>query len=320
MTQLFQHDTGWPDPIQQIDLFLSAVPAGPRTARGDGVVTSCDGNSLQQTLNAAILFSCIRATGYTGMIQCWCTGPREFSQWWADLAWQNWAAEIVSAQDYGFLGHLQAGPVFKDRVYTPQVMNGFTLKLFAMKETHFQTAIWLDYDSHPVLDIRYFLRAYEYQKHGLILWQDPLDCEYGSNFEAFGLKPTAPTQGTEVGQVVMDRERCWKELSLAYWFCAHGDYWFNHTYGDKDAIWLACLKTGKPYTLCLPPQYRWRQPFHQRRPDGKVAFWHYTGRSKIAPATARAQLRDFPLRSAAIDAVLKWEAATAVIRNSTQGQ
>lgn len=295
------------------------MPAGPQYARGDGVVTACDGTSLQQTLNAAILFSTLRHLGYDGPVECWYLGPREYAQWWADLVWEQWQVELISAQDHGFIGHIQAGPVFRDRVYTPQIMNGFTLKLFALTQTRYKTTIWLDYDSHPVRDVRRFLRSYEYLEHGLILWQDPEECQFGSNFAAFGLEPTAPIHGTEVGQVVVDRERCWKELSLANWFCAHGDYWFNHTYGDKDAIWLACLKTGKPYTLCLPPRYHFRRPFHQRGPDGEVSFWHYTGTAKIAPATARAQLRDFPLRGAAMAAVIKWEAATAVIRNSAQG-
>jgi hypothetical protein len=57
----------------------------------------------------------------------------------------------------------------------------------------------------------------------------------------------------ESGQIVIDKQRCWKPLSLAMWMNEHCDFWYRFIHGDKDTFHFAWRKLGVAYAMPSRP-------------------------------------------------------------------
>ncbi|MFQ3578876.1 MAG: hypothetical protein SNJ71_01890 [Bacteroidales bacterium] len=130
---------------------------------------------------------------------------------------------------------------------------GWELKPFALRHCSFSEAIFLDADCTPMVDPSFLFEEKEYLEKGAIFWPDYKagKLERGV-WETVGLE-YRDERAFETGQMVINLERCWKELELTQYFCDYSDYYFQHYYGDKEAFHLAWRAFNTEYAM--PPDF-----------------------------------------------------------------
>ena len=118
----------------------------------------------------------------------------------------------------------------------------------------------------------------------------------------FGLK-VPPELEFESGQTVVDKERCWKALTLAGWINENSDFYYKYVHGDKETFHLAFrkLKTPlafvpvPPFTRCLRScgQHDFQVPSHffQHRNLAKWDLFPQSPHSRLSPRTGVPRLR-----------------------------
>jgi len=136
-------------------------------------------------------------------------------------------------------------------------INGWALKLHALKNSSFEEILYLDSDSYPTKALDDFWECEGYKDTGFVMFPDrpsplrPLGIEPGDRlkprvFEAFGL-PFINERSKELGQAFINRKKQWRTLWLSDYMGQHSNYWFYHVYGDKDLPWLAARLLNQPY-------------------------------------------------------------------------
>lgn len=209
-------------------------------------------------------------------------------------------------------------------------LQGWQTKPFCILHSAFQEVLFLDADNAPVHCPDSLFDAPEFTSGpGAVFWPDffhwiehPLrgqrQVEHvysafglplpkrthapGTDYEWFG-KPV-PMGGDydltiESGQLLIDKARCWKELSLALWYAQHSEFYFHLVHGDKECFHFAWRKLGTPYALVpTMPDYDEHTAIqfgfdgrplfeHRNRPDAKWNLegnpWSRGGKLKVEP-------------------------------------
>ena len=58
-----------------------------------------------------------------------------------------------------------------------------------------------------------------------------------------------------MGQIVIDKKRCWKELHLCHYYNLNADFYYQHVYGDKETFRMAWHRLGTKYSMpCRDPE------------------------------------------------------------------
>ena len=105
----------------------------------------------------------------------------------------------------------------------------------------------LDADNVPIVDPSFLFDTPQYRRLGAVFWPD-----YGrlgprrSIWQLCGV-PWRDEPEFESGQIVLDKLRCWKSLSLTMWMNEHSDFWYRHIHGDKDTFHLCWRKIGQEF-------------------------------------------------------------------------
>lgn len=115
--------------------------------------------------------------------------------------------------------------------------------------------------------------------------------------------------------MILDKRRHWRALQLANWFCATADHWFQHVWGDKDALFAAWLKEGTPYWLGAPEVFQGRCFLH-RLPDGQAFVLHRAGGGAKLKLGESDPLENPPHAPVIADAVREFESWHAGIRST----
>lgn len=269
---------GWPTPLQQMEFFRASCPPMPDTLSGRGMVTSCGADRIDYLLNAYVQFRLIREFGCRLPIECWYAGAGERSDAFAEFV-RPLGVTCRDAVAAGFVGHpIEKNVPFRNHNYEPAQLHGYSLKPFAILASSFAEAIWLDADCHPIVSPDAAFEQDAYADAGALVWADNPEATYHyPRLEPFGLTtPPGEENGWETGQMVLDKRRHWRALQLANWFCATADHWFQHVWGDKDALFAAWLIERAPYRLGAPEVFQGRCFLH-RLPDGRPFVLHRAG-------------------------------------------
>ena len=90
--------------------------------------------------------------------------------------------------------------------------------------------------------------------------------------------------------MVVDKRRSWEALSLALWFNAHSDFYYQHLYGDKDTFHIAFRKLAKAYSMVPHPVAFLEGTLCQHDFTGRRIFqhrnrakWNLMGRNQSVP-------------------------------------
>jgi hypothetical protein len=153
---------------------------------------------------------------------------------------------------------------------------GWQLKPYAIVHCPFREVLLLDADCYPTRDPAFLFDWPGYRACGATFWADS---EIGKVLftpeliRTFGVEPDGLLP-IESGQVLLDKRRCWRELTLALHFNAQADYTYRLLHGDKDTFPLAWKRLGSEYAQPWPVCGWDTHTILQYDPEGRVLFQH----------------------------------------------
>ena len=114
----------------------------------------------------------------------------------------------------------------------------------------------------------------QYQETGAIFWPDfgrlTPDCGI---WEVAGV-PYRDEPEFESGQIVVDKKKCWRPLSLCMWYNQYSDFFYHHVHGDKETFHIAWRKLGQPYAMPAHPIHPLDCVMCQHDFEGRQIFQH----------------------------------------------
>jgi Mannosyltransferase putative len=131
---------------------------------------------------------------------------------------------------------------------------GWQLKPFAIAHCSFREVLYLDADCYPVRDPSNIFEWQGYLDRGAIFFPD-IDASKGllpANAPAvFGVSDFSE-HPCESGQMVINKELCWRELQLALHYNRLADFSYRYLWGDKDTFPLAWHRLGRKFARLWP--------------------------------------------------------------------
>jgi hypothetical protein len=135
------------------------------------------------------------------------------------------------------------------KVYPARTLAGWELKPYALLHSAFAEAILLDADNVALVDPSFLFEAQADKDFGAIFWPDYGCLAPDRTIWALTGVPYGDEPEFESGQMIVDKRRCRRELSLAMWMNEHSDFWYQHIHGDKETFHLAWRKLGTRYGM-----------------------------------------------------------------------
>lgn len=185
---------------------------------GRGIVMCAGG--LRYFTCSWVAIHMLRRSGCTLPIEIWYKG-NELSK------------EVISA-----LGDLQV--VCRDFLDYPSASwSGYMLKPLAILKSRFKEVLFLDSDNICIQDPTVLFSSAAYKQYGTLFWPDYWSTSSDNPiWDIINCVPDdSPEQ--ESGQLLIDKERCWRELHLCMFFNKHQKYYYRLLLGDKDTFRFA---------------------------------------------------------------------------------
>jgi hypothetical protein len=264
------------------DRYIAATTDLTLLGTGRGIVTCAGG--IKYLPSVWVMLKRLRDLGCTLPVEMWHLGDAE-----VDPAMRKLLAGLgVRCRDAEELV----------AAHGIRILRGWELKSWALLCSDFAEALFIDADNAPVIDPTYLFDDPRYLIEGTIFWPDfPHWTLRAEVYAVFGCQPPGPSRPStndfsmfdkeidesagwdvpvESGQLLVNRARCSRELSLAAHFCNHSDYYFRFVHGDKEAFHLAWRRLGSTYAM--PMRWPgWSEPtMKQYDFDGRIAFAHRT--------------------------------------------
>lgn len=238
--------------------FLGKLGGAADPGCGRGIVTCAGG--IKYLTCAWVLIKMLRRLACTLPIEVWYLGEDEGDRDWIDLV-RPLGVECIDAQRVAQLHpHARLG--------------GWESKSYAILHSRFQEVLFLDADNVPVVDPTYLFDCEPYREIGSVFWPDtPIMPPTAKAWEVFGV-PYREEREVESGQLLIDKGRCRKALSLCDWYNQHSDFFYQYVYGDKDTFRFAWHRVGQPFVM-VPYAHR-PIPYGLRQfdPSGQPLFQH----------------------------------------------
>lgn len=164
---------------------------------------------------------------------------------------------------------------------------GWQLKAVALRNCSFREVLLLDADSYPVRNPEFLFDWPRYREWGAVFWPD-LESNKGmipeQAWSIFGVEPFQELP-TESGQLLVNKELCWRELNLALHYNAHADFVYYILYGDKDTFPMAWQRLGRRYARMWPVSQFESVAIRQMDDHGDLLFLHRVHDKFRLPAT-----------------------------------
>jgi alpha 1,2-mannosyltransferase len=111
-------------------------------------------------------------------------------------------------------------------------------------------------DNVPVCDPTFLFDTPQYTQCGAIFWPGyhRLSPDRAA-WRVFGNIPYRDEPQVELGQIVIDKRRCWRALTFANWCGERSAFFFSHfahfahVHGDKELFHLCWRKLGQEYAM-----------------------------------------------------------------------
>lgn len=129
----------------------------------------------------------------------------------------------------------------------PPGMSGYVMKPMAILFSSFKEVLFLDADNVCTMDPEFLFDLPEYKEYGAIFWPDFWTTDrFNQIWEIIGV-PSNNGKEQESGQVLINKEFCWRELNLALYFNINNRIYYNYLVGDKDTFRFAWLALNKSF-------------------------------------------------------------------------
>jgi FkbM family methyltransferase len=151
---------------------------------------------------------------------------------------------------------------------------GWELKSYALLHSSFKEVLLLDSDNVATRDPTFLFDTAEYKEYGAIFWPD-----YGRLAKRKAIWKLSGIQYRnepefESGQMVVNKEKCWKAANLAFWYNDHSEFFYKFIHGDKETFHLAWRKLDLPYAMPRFPIKELPGTMCQHDFAGKILFQH----------------------------------------------
>jgi hypothetical protein len=255
---------------------------------GRGIVI-CAGGARMFTCAWVTIAVLRRHLGCTLPIEVWHMGSQEMGPPMRGLL-EELGAQAVDAHEVA-------------RRHPVERLGGWELKAYALLHTRFAEVLLLDADNLPVRDPAFLFELPEYRECGALFWPDLVRLTRANEVWNIGDIAYRDMPSLESGQMVLDKARCWRALSLTHWINQRSDAFYQFLHGDKDTFLLAWLKLQQPFHLIRYQPKTLQGTMCQRDPDGVVVFQHRNWAKWILhgdnPQICRCTYRPGPSRMAA---------------------
>jgi ADP-heptose:LPS heptosyltransferase len=240
--------------------FIRTIPSYPDCYGGRGVVIC--GGGVSYFTNAWVCVNILRRVGCALPIQLWYLGNREMDSRMKTLL-APLGVECVDA--------------FKVRKKFPaRILKGWGLKSYAILHSSYREVLLMDADNVSVVNPECLFNTPEFRSTGAVFWPDFLrgkDKKAIAIWRSFGLQMPKELE-FESGQILLDKQRCWRALCLAQWMNENSDFFYQHLYGDKETFHLAFRKLKATYSLIPKPIHPLKGVMCQHDFVGRRIFQH----------------------------------------------
>lgn len=169
-----------------------------------------------------------------------------------------------------------------------RILAGWESKLAGILWAPFREVLYLDADNVPLHDPSFLFDAPEYLEKGALFWPDlpPSTPDHKRKewlpeacWNSCGMAYRKLVDA-ESGQLLIDKERCWTELTAARFLNEHSDRFYKVVFGDKSTFTLGWWKTaevmgkGPAYNLVDTPAGWDGSAILQHEPGGRILFQH----------------------------------------------
>ncbi|MEY2408931.1 MAG: hypothetical protein QOF48_1601 [Verrucomicrobiota bacterium] len=217
--------------------FIASIPPYGGGYSGRGIVIC--GGGVRMFTNAWVCIRMLRRQGCALPIELWHWGDVELDPAMRALV-EPFGVQCVDAS------------LFEEDP-SKTLSNFWALKPMALLRSKFKEVLLLDADNVPVADPEYLFESKAYQQAGAVLWPDYGRLAPGRPaWKAFGVEYRDEPE-VESGQVMMDKERCWRALQLCCWYNQNSDFFYRHIHGDKETFHLAFRRLEEPYAMPSTP-------------------------------------------------------------------
>jgi hypothetical protein len=230
-----------------------------------------DGRGIVIPAGGARLFTCAwvaigvlrRVLGCSLPIQVWHLGPAEMGPPMRALL-EEQGVEVIDAHEVA-------------RRHPVRTLGGWELKPYAIIHSRFREVLLLDADNVPAVDPAWLFDSTEFAETGAIFWPDIVRLKADNPIWEISAVPYSNAPTVESGQLVVDKQRCWRALQLTMHMNEHSDFYYQHLYGDKDTFFIAWHRLRQPYAMTSHPPHRPQLALYQRDFEGRTIFQHRTG-------------------------------------------
>ena len=238
------------------------APYPAKNFAGRGIVIVAGGAGI--FTNAYVLVQILRHTLNCSLpIEVWHFGAGEISPSMASL--------LVDLE----VRVIDAMPVIAE--HGAAIRDGWQLKPFALMWSRFAEVLMLDADQVPAIDPSGLFDWPEFATTGAVFWPDVVDLRQDNAiWAAMGL-PAQRSVSLESGQILVDKSRHWRALSIALGLNAEAERLYRLIYGDKDTFLLAWLLADARYALVPHRPFVDTRVLVQRDFAGRPLFQHRTG-------------------------------------------
>lgn len=164
------------------------------------------------------------------------------------------------------------------------ISSGYQLKPLAILYSSFKEVLYLDADNICVRDPEFLFEHPFYKKYGTMFWPDFWQTDKNNPIWRITEVEPVETQEQESGQILINKELCWKELNLALYYNLLGRVYYRLLLGDKDTFKFAWMTLHTKfyfieYALSSCGYINEKGLFSgntmvQHAPDGTVCFLH----------------------------------------------
>jgi alpha 1,2-mannosyltransferase len=113
---------------------------------------------------------------------------------------------------------------------------GWEIKPYSIINSSFREVLLLDADNVVTRDPEYLFLTEQYQDFGAVFWPDVHYFDRKNElWDVVAMNPTKVRE-VETGQVLVNKEVCWKALQVTMWMNEHSDYFYRHVHGDKETF------------------------------------------------------------------------------------
>jgi hypothetical protein len=226
---------------------------------GRGVVI-CAGGTKYFT-NGYVAASMLRHHGCQLPIQFWHLGEKEMTDEMRQLV-KPLGVECVDGLELR-------------KTIPARTLNGWELKPYAIINSPFKEVLFLDADNVVNRDPSFLFDTPQYAETGAIFWPDFGRLGKDRKIWAWTGVEYRNEPEFESGQIVVDKERCWKALQVTMHLNEWSDHYYQQIHGDKETFHLGWRKIGQPYSMpSRGIKHLDGVVMRQHDFDGKPLFYH----------------------------------------------